>query len=59
MVKLINQVSGMMVDMEWRIFKEWQRVCPEEPFYAYKYESIVKRAAKEKINIDNLKEWLK
>ena len=55
----MNQVTGTLVDMEWRIFKEWQRVCPKEPFYAYKYESIVKRAAKEKINIDNLKEWLK
>ena len=50
----LNKTRPFLIDMEWRIFKEWQRVIPDEPFSAYGYKSIVKRAAKEGISIDNL-----
>ena len=42
----IMSLHTQLCDQEWRIFKEWQRVIPEEPFYAFKYESIKKRATK-------------
>lgn len=52
--KDLEKVGGSLVDMEWRLFKEWQRVIPSEPFYAYKYSSVLKRALKENIKTDNL-----
>lgn len=47
-------IGTTLCDCEWRIFKEWVRVIPDEPFYAFKYESIKKRALKEGLNISNL-----
>jgi len=44
----LNKTRPFLIDME------WQRVIPDEPFIAYGYKSIVKRAAKEGISIDNL-----
>ena len=53
----IQKLNTYLTDMEWRIFKEWDSVIPDEIFYAYKYESILKRAVKEKISIKNLKQY--
>jgi len=50
----ISKINPLLTDIEWRIFKEWQRVIPDEPFFAYAYNSIVKRATKEGLNVDNL-----
>lgn len=52
--KQLRPIQGQLCDMEWRIFKEWQRVIPDEIFEAFKKESIIKKAKKENINIDNL-----
>lgn len=47
-------IGGQLCDAEWRIFKEWQRVIPDEPFEAYKKHSLIKRAMREGINTDNV-----
>ncbi len=56
MRKELEKVHGQLTEIEWRLFKEWQRVIPNEIFYAYKYDSIIKRATKEEIKTDNIKQ---
>lgn len=41
----IQAIHSYFVDAEWRIFQEWYRVCPEEPFEVY-FKSTLKRAEK-------------
>lgn len=53
-IAMADGVRTQLLDIEWRLFKEWQRVVPNEPFETTAYKSIRKRAAKEGINTDNI-----
>lgn len=39
----ITSVRQYVIDAEWRIFQEWYKVCPDEPFEIY-FPSTIKRA---------------
>lgn len=34
----LSAIKARLCDQEWRLFKAWQQVCPNEPFEAYNKE---------------------
>ena len=42
-------LNTTITDMEWRLFKHYAKYCPNEPFHAVAYDSILKRATREGI----------